>query len=143
MFLSKYLGINLDSKLHLSTTHISEKGLKRLNLLKKLTSTQWGATQVVLFTVYKTYVRPELDYVCEVVTLENTTNLEKNNVVQHSTLRIISGGAKTTPITAMQIQTGIKPLDSRTDKFTLKFWERATRVDSRSWNEYRCATQRL
>ncbi|GFX34601.1 hypothetical protein TNCV_3658391 [Trichonephila clavipes] len=43
----------------------------------------------------------------------------------------------------MQLQTGIEPLHSRRDKFSLRFWERARRVDCRYGNEYRCATQRL
>ncbi|GFV48885.1 hypothetical protein TNCV_1342941 [Trichonephila clavipes] len=64
---SKYLEVNLDSKLHWGT-HIaktSEKCLKPLNLLKKLTATKWGSTQEVLTTVYKTYAHPVLDYDCE------------------------------------------------------------------------------
>ncbi|GFU25890.1 putative RNA-directed DNA polymerase from transposon BS [Trichonephila clavipes] len=127
VYLSKYLGINQGSKLHWST-HIaetSEKCLKHLNLLKRLTAIKWGATPNVSSTVYKTYVRPVLDYSCEILTLVSTTNLVKNDVVQNNTLRIITGGAKPTPITAMQFQGGIEPLDSRRDKFTLKFWERA------------------
>ncbi|GFX87970.1 putative RNA-directed DNA polymerase from transposon BS [Trichonephila clavipes] len=115
--LSKYLEINLDSKLHWDT-HIaetSEKDLKRLNLLKRLTATKWGATQDVLSPVYKTYVHSVLDYGCEVVTLESTTNLEKYDVVQNSALRIITGGAKST---SMQLQTGIEILESRRDMFT-------------------------
>ncbi|GFW19108.1 uncharacterized protein TNCV_254383 [Trichonephila clavipes] len=42
-----------------------------------------------------------------VVTLASTTNLKKCNFVQNSALRIITGGAKSTPITAMQLQTGM------------------------------------
>ncbi|GFY00811.1 uncharacterized protein TNCV_2142031 [Trichonephila clavipes] len=99
------------------------------------TATKWGATQGVLTTVHKTYVHPVLDYGCEVVTLGSTTNLGKYDVVQNSGLRIITGGVKSTPITAMQLQTGIEPLDSRRDKFTLKFWERDRRVDYRYWDE--------
>ncbi|GFW83502.1 putative reverse transcriptase [Trichonephila clavipes] len=89
------------------------------------------------------YVRPELDYGCEVVTLESKTNLENYDVVQNSALRIITGKAKSTPVAAMQLQIGIEPLDSRRDKFTVKFWERARRVECMYWNEYRCATHRL
>ncbi|GFV68105.1 hypothetical protein TNCV_1873871 [Trichonephila clavipes] len=58
--------------------------------------------------------RVVLAYDCEVVTLTSTTNLEKYDVVQSSNLRFITGGAKLTPITAMQLHTGIEPLDSRT-----------------------------
>ncbi|GFU84732.1 uncharacterized protein TNCV_2126731 [Trichonephila clavipes] len=90
--------------------------------------------------VYKTYVRPVLGYVCEVVTLASTTKLKKYDIVQNSSVRIINGGGKSAAITAMQLQTGFEPLDSRRDKFTLKFWRR---VYCRYWNEYRCATQRL
>ncbi|GFT60104.1 hypothetical protein TNCV_2687661 [Trichonephila clavipes] len=96
----------VDSKLYWSS-HIaetSEEGIKHQTLPKRLSATKWGATQDVLTTVYKTYVRPALDYGCE---------------------------------------TGIEPLDSRRDKFTLKIWEDARRVDYRYWNEYRYATQRL
>ncbi|GFY01983.1 hypothetical protein TNCV_5098441 [Trichonephila clavipes] len=43
----------------------------------------------------------------------------------------------------MQLQTDIEAPNSRRNKFTLKFWEKARRVDCRYWNEYRYATQRL
>ncbi|GFV46264.1 hypothetical protein TNCV_3231531 [Trichonephila clavipes] len=78
--------------------------------------------------MYKTYVRLLLDYGCEVVALASTTNHEKDDVVQNSTLSIITSAAKSTPITEMQLQTGTETLDSRRDKFTLKFWERDRRV---------------
>ncbi|GFX42790.1 reverse transcriptase [Trichonephila clavipes] len=78
-----------------------------------------------------------LNYGCEVVTLASTTNLEKYDVIQNNAVRIITGGAKLTPVTAMQLQTGIEPLDSHRDKFTLKIWGRARKVDCRYWNEYR------
>lgn len=143
--LSRYLGINLDTKLHWAT-HIrdtAEKANKRLNIMKRLTATTWGATQEMLATTYKTYIRPLLDYGCEVTSLASKTNLERYDVVQNNALRIITGGAKSTPIAAMQLQTGIEPLDRRQDKFTLRFWERARRVDRNYWSDYTCATQRL
>ncbi|GFU10256.1 hypothetical protein TNCV_4588261 [Trichonephila clavipes] len=74
--LSKHLGINLEINWGTHITETSEKGLKRLNLLKRLTATKWGATQEVLTTVYKTYVRPVLDYGCGVVPLSNKPTLE-------------------------------------------------------------------
>ncbi|GFY29011.1 hypothetical protein TNCV_4721391 [Trichonephila clavipes] len=76
------------------------------------------------------------------VSLANTY-LEKYDVVQNSALIIITGGVKSTPITAMQLQTSIEHLDSHSDKFPLKFCERFRRMDFRHWNGHRCATQRL
>ncbi|GFY19609.1 uncharacterized protein TNCV_4647811 [Trichonephila clavipes] len=90
-----------------------------------------GAQGPKIRKVYKIYVRLLLDYGWEVVTLTSTTNLEKYDLVQNSALRIITGGSKSTPSTAMQLQTGIEPLNSRRDKFTLKFWEKTRRVDCR------------
>ncbi|GFY07253.1 reverse transcriptase [Trichonephila clavipes] len=99
----------------------TRKGHKPSKSLEETNCNQVGATQDVLSTMYKTYVRPVLDYGCEVVTLARTTNLKKY-VVQSSAFRIITGGAKSTPITAMQLQTGIERFDGCRDKFTLKFW---------------------
>ncbi|GFV12796.1 hypothetical protein TNCV_2547311 [Trichonephila clavipes] len=65
------------------------------------------------------------------MTLASKTNFRNYDVVQNSAIRIITGGAKSTPITAMQLQTSNEPLDSRRDIFTLKFWDRARRVDYR------------
>ena len=143
--LGKYFGINLDSRLswnsHIRAT--AEKAHKRVSLLKRLTATKWGATQDVLATAYKSYVRPVLEYGCEVVGLASKTNLAKYDVVQNNALRLITGGAKSTPIAAMQLQTAIEPLESRREKHTLKFWERAKRVDANFWGMYKPASQRL
>ncbi|GFT06773.1 reverse transcriptase domain-containing protein [Trichonephila clavipes] len=118
----------LSTKQHLF--HLEYKGLplKYVSLSKYLE---------INIDFYITYVHPMLDYGCEVVTLVNTSNLEKYDIAQNSGLRIITSGAKSTPITAMQLQTCIEPLDIHRDKFTHKFWERARRVDCKYWNEYR------
>ncbi|GFS62474.1 histone-lysine N-methyltransferase SETMAR [Trichonephila clavipes] len=57
-----------------------------------------------------------LDYGCEAVILASTTNLGKYDFVQNSALRIITGGAKSTLTTEMQLQTGIEPLDSHVQR---------------------------
>ena len=84
-----------------------------------------------------------MEYGSEVVSLSSRATLAKFDTVQNNALRTITGGPKSTPIAAMQLQTGVEPLESRRDRYTLKFWERAKRVDRNHWNHYRPASQRL
>lgn len=142
---AKYLGVILDHRLSWSCQiqSTAEKAQKRTNLLKRLTATKWGATQDVLSTTYKTYVRPTMEYASELICLSSSTPLNRLEVVQNNALRTITGAAKSTPIAAMQLQTDIEPLCIRRDKSTLKFWERARRIDSRHWDRYSPASSRL
>ena len=142
---AKYLGVYFDYKLSWAQQiqTAADKAQKRNNLLKRLTATKWGATQEVLATAYKTYVRPVMEYASEVTALSSEANLRKLEVVQNNALRIITGAAISAPITAMQLQSGVDPLRERREKLTLKFWERAKRIDHRHWENYRPAPSRL
>jgi hypothetical protein len=55
----------------------------------------------------------------------------------------MTGGAKSTPIAAMELQAGIEPLQYRRDKMVLKFWERNRRVYSDYWRGYYNAGRKL
>jgi hypothetical protein len=94
---------------------IVEKGLKRIRLLNTLTLTKWGATQDVLITAYKTYVRPVMEYENEVITASKTI-LKKLDRVQNLALRTITGAAKSTPTAAMEAQTNTEPLHVRRER---------------------------
>lgn len=74
-----------------------------------------------------------MEYGSEVVSLVSKTSLNKYDI-QNSALRTITGGAKSTPITAMELQTGEERLESHRDKSTSKFWERSKRIDGKYWN---------
>jgi hypothetical protein len=54
------------------------------------------------------------------------------DIVQNQALRIITGGVKTTPITAMEIYTGIEPLNARRDSAVMVLHEKLCRLDP-SW----------
>ena len=59
-----YLGIQLDSKLNLKqhTNNLKKKAMKRLNLIKRLASTNWGADKNTLRGLYLGYTRAAFDY---------------------------------------------------------------------------------
>jgi hypothetical protein len=118
-----------------------EKGLKRIRLLNRLTLTKWGATQDILITTYKTYVRPVMEYGNEVIITASKTSLKKLDRVQNLALRTITGAANGNA--AMEAQTNIELLDVRREKAALKFWERNKRVYTSYWKGYKQAGNRL
>ena len=63
---TKFLGILLDSKLTF-VPHIKglkKKCIKALNLLRVVSSTDWGGDRIVLLRLYRALVRSKLDYGC-------------------------------------------------------------------------------
>ena len=124
-----YLGVHLDSRLtfkkHIETQ--KSKTTKRLALIKRLTSTNWGSDMVTLRTLYIGYIRSVLDYnQCLLMSTSKTaqTTLDR---IQNQALRLICGGMKTTPTSACEIHANVEPLGLRREKATLETFERCSR----------------
>jgi hypothetical protein len=73
-----------------------------------------------------------LEYGMEVFPAAIPNETKQLDIVQNQALRIISAGVKTTPITAMEIYTGIEPLNARRDSAVLVLHEKLCRLDP-SW----------
>jgi hypothetical protein len=121
-----YLGITLDRKLkgksHISQT--ADRGKRRLALMRRVAGVKWGCTMETLANMYKTYVRPTLEYGMEVFPAAIPNETKQLDIVQNQALRIITGGVKTTPIAAMEIYTGIEPLNARRDSAVMVLHEK-------------------
>ena len=61
-----FLGVIFDSRLSFVPHHqyVKKKGLKALNILKVIGSTEWGADRKVMLRLYISLVRSKLDYGC-------------------------------------------------------------------------------
>ena len=85
-----FLGILLDHRLTLAQ-HVkatASKAMKRVNLLRRLRGTSWGASSSTLLKVYKAYVRPIMEYGA-IITNHVSDNVMKSlQVVQNKALRI-------------------------------------------------------
>ncbi len=109
---AEYLGIKWDRRLTWRAL-VDQKvaqARQRLNLLRRLASTSWGANIKVLRSLYLAYIRPVLQYGDEVLlgaTQSQTTRLDK---VQNQALRKIIGVGNSAPIAAMEMEARIPPL---------------------------------
>ncbi|KAK7101730.1 hypothetical protein V1264_020067 [Littorina saxatilis] len=110
-----YLGVTYDKRMtwkhHIMNAEA--KARRKLNIMRKLAGSQWGANEKILKTVYQGTVRPHLEYGSSSWMTAAKTHLQTLEIVQNQALRIITGAMKTTPIDKMQQVTGIPPLSKR------------------------------
>lgn len=111
----KFLGVVLDDKLKFDRhiNYIIQNALKGINIMRCLAGVFWGSDPKILSTIYKSIVRSHFDYSCLAYFNCSPTFLKKLDIIQNTALRIISGAMKTTPINALEAETGIEPLGIR------------------------------
>ena len=126
-----YLGVTLDRQLNLKThvENVQKKASKRLNLIKRLASTNWGADKMTLRSLYLGYVRSVLDY--NIVLQNSCSKATKQSLdkIQNHALRLICGGMKSSPTSACEISADVEPLEYRRKKAALELYERAKRME--------------
>lgn len=110
-----YLGVTFDKRMTWKF-HINQaegKARRKLNIMRKLAGTTWGATDRILKSVYQGTVRPHLEYGSTSWMTAAKTHQQTLDKVQNQALRIITGAMKTTPIVKMEETTNIPPLTKR------------------------------
>jgi len=71
--------------------------LQRLNLLRMLTGTSWGAATTPLLHIYRALIRSVLEYGMEAYFFSSASSLEKLNKIQYAALRLCTRAMKSTP----------------------------------------------
>ena len=108
-----FLGMILDRKLNFNEhiTYIIDKGKKRLNLMRNLCGTTWGASINTLLTIYRTLIRSIIEY--GDIVYDNTSNRNKQKLdsLQYQALKICCGSMTGSPLEALQNETGELPLE--------------------------------
>ena len=125
-----YLGVKLDRRLtwkpHIKETE--KRATKRLSILKKLAGTKWGAKNTILKQVYTGNIRPVMEYASSAWATAARTNTSRLAKVQNTSMRLITGGLKTTPTIALDATTGLAPLDIRREEKILLQHEQLQRL---------------
>lgn len=116
--LVKFLGLYWDSQLtwkpHI--TKLKASCNSALNLLRTLSSREWGADQHIMLQTYRLIVRPKLDYGCIVYSAAATAVLREIDSIHNEALRICSGAFRSSPVESLYILMNEPSLsDRRTD----------------------------
>ena len=109
----KHLGVYLDEKLNFNT-HITEKignASKGIGVIKKLFK---SLPRNALLTIYKSFVRPHLDY-CDIAydRPNNESFISKLEQVQYNAALAITGAIKCTSHSKLYNELGLESLESR------------------------------
>ena len=123
-----FLGMILDKKLTWSE-HIKsliEKCNKDLNLMRLVSGTTYGADKKILLTLYKALILSKTDYGAQAYNSAPKHMLSKLDTIQNKALRIATRAYHSTPINALEVECGIKPLHLRREEIILKYWVRSS-----------------
>lgn len=98
------LGVIFDSpklKFNEHVEYLKVEGNKRINIMRALSSTKWGASKKLLWRVYISFIRSKIEYGCAVLGELSHKNVRKLEVLQNTALRCILGARQTCPIVSM------------------------------------------
>ena len=118
----RVLGLQIDTKLkwgpHVRKTQ--EKMVKQSMALAKISTSTWGATFAKARQVYSAVVRPAMTYGSTVWHMpkevkKSKTSTSKLSVMQNNCLRTIAVAFKATPISVLEAETFIAPIDTHLD----------------------------
>jgi len=120
---AKFLGVIFDNKLtwNAHIKYIVEKCKRRINVMRAVSGYTWGASKRSLTKIYRTLIRPILEYGDIAFSTASKTSLAKLTSIQTEALRLCCGAAKGTPASALQNECGEIPLHLRYLQNTLKF----------------------
>jgi ribonuclease HI len=119
----KFLGVYFDSRLTWAAhiKYVGERCLKRINLMRSLSGTSWGASKETLLMIYKALIRSVFDYGCTAYNTASEHVKNKLDQIQAQALRICCGAMKCTSIAALQVECGEMPLKLRRESLQYKY----------------------
>lgn len=127
----KFLGMIFDERLSWKAhiDYVVDKCKKRLNLMRSISGTTWGADKSSLLTIYKALIRSILDYGCIAFNSATKESKDKLDRVQHQALRICCGAMKCSSVAALEVECGEQPLKLRREGLQNKYGIRITHIE--------------
>ena len=128
-----FLGMLLDRKFSLlpHLKLLTEKCQRDLNLVRMLRGTDFGSDKNSLLLLYKSLIRPKLDYGAIVYSCASTSALKMLDNIQWKALAIALRALPSTPSVYLELEAGVEPLTLRREEQQVKYW---ARISSRPCN---------
>lgn len=111
----KYLGVYFDPKLtwKIHTEHLIKKCSRRVNFMRSVAGTWWGADPGDLLTIYKSTVRSVIEYGAVAILPMADTHMLRLQRVQWRAIRCAMGFMRTTHTATLEVLSGIPPVRDR------------------------------
>ena len=120
---AKFLGLLFDNKLsfipHIKA--LKAKCLKALDILKVLSSSDWGGDRTVLLNLYRSLIRSKLDYGSIVYGSARKSYLKSLDTIHHQGLRLALGAFRTSPVESLYAESNEPSLYIRREKLSLQY----------------------
>ena len=120
---SKFLGLIFDKKLSFipHIKYLKAKCIKALNILKVVSSHEWGADKTVLLRLYRSLIRSKLDYGSIVYGSARKSYLNALNTIHHHGIRIALGAFRTSPVESLYVEANEPSLELRRQKLSMQY----------------------
>ena len=92
---------------------LKNKSRKALNILRFVSSTNWGADSTVLLNLYRSLIRSKLDYGCIVYGSAHPSYIKLLDTVHHQGLRLSLGAFRTSPVESLYVEANEPSLENR------------------------------
>ena len=129
----RLLGVWLDPHLSMKA-HIDKiiaRVQPRIHFLRSVSSKSWGADRTTLLLLYKSWIRPIIEYASTAYAIASPKTLKKLDSLQAQALRIIVGSSKAASITALHAILNIHTLGTRRLRTATKLYAKYQRGDTR------------
>ena len=120
----KFLGLFFDKKLSFipHIKYMKDKCRKALQLLRVISSKDWGGDRTTLLRIYRSHIRSKLDYGCIVYGSAKRSYLAVLDPIANQGLRLCPGAFQTSPIESLHVETGEPSLETRRLKLSLQYY---------------------
>ena len=119
----KYLGVWFDSKCYWGKhiRYLKEKCTQRINFLRTITGTWWGAHPADLIRLYQTTILSIMEYGSFCFASAADSHMIKLERIQYRCLRIAMGCMQSTHTMSLEVLAGVLPVKCRQRELTLRF----------------------
>ena len=122
----KFLGLVFDKKLNFipHLNYLRSSCNKRLQLLRVIAHTEWGADRGTLLKLYRSLIRSKLDYDSFIYQSARKTNLKILNPICHGHLRLVLGAFRTSPVESLYAEVNEASANIRSNELATQYYSK-------------------